>query len=97
MKRFLTPIFLLALTACGETDDADSCDPAECTQPPASVCLVDAIGFVTSTIVAYSNDGTCVLDRCVYQATQADCPGDCVPEFDDDGEPTGAQCSVSSE
>ncbi len=95
MKRLLLPALLLALTACGETDETDSCVPEECTDPPASICVVDALGALTNTIVTYSSEGTCVLDRCVYQATQAECPGDCLPEFDDEGEPTGAQCSAA--
>lgn len=92
MKRLLFPALLLALAACGEADDTDSCDPAECTTPPPSICVTDAIGAITDTIVSYSSEGTCVLDRCVYQAFQADCPGECLPEFDDEGEPVGATC-----
>jgi hypothetical protein len=92
MRCLFIALIALAAVSCGETDTTDECVPEECTIPPASVCVVDAIGVTTDVLVTYLDQGTCVQDRCAYQALQASCPGDCRPEFDEEGEPVRAEC-----
>jgi hypothetical protein len=92
MNRVLLPLLIAAAVACGETDAADECVPEACTTPPPSVCLTDRGGAPTDVIVTYVEEGTCVEDRCAYQAVQATCPGECEAEFDADREPGSAEC-----
>lgn len=92
MSRRAGLVLILALVGCGESDTTDECVPEECTTPPASICVTDSQGSITGVLVTYVDEGTCVQDRCAYQAVQATCPGDCLPEFDENDEPVSAEC-----
>lgn len=92
--RWRLLVLALALGGCAEADEGDSCVPEECTTPPPSLCETDTRGLPTDILITYSAQGTCVEDRCAYEATTASCPDECVPELGPEGEPIGAACSI---
>lgn len=61
----------LTLLACGESaSDSDDCVDTECTTPPAPSCQ-------NGLAIIYESVGSCVSNRCAYEATTTPCSGAC--------------------
>ena len=60
----------MTLLGCGEAENDDDCVDSECTTPPAPSCQ-DGLA------ITYDAVGSCVSDRCAYEATTTTCDAGC--------------------